>query len=59
MIEENDKYIEEIERLLKLKKLVSTEKQFAEYNDESDDMTITDLEEWLAEIDLELSSFKK
>jgi len=51
----------ELERLRKLRILVISEKQLAERNDEPDDMTITDLEDWLKEIDSELAKlrFKK
>jgi hypothetical protein len=34
-----------LERLKKLRTLVAFDKKMAEYNDEPDDMTITDLEE--------------
>ena len=59
MIKEKDIHIvDELERLIKLKSLVITERQLAENNDELDDMTITDLEEWLKEIDVELSNIQ-
>ena len=59
MIKEKDiNIIDELERLIKLKSLVITERQLAENNDELDDMTITDLEEWLKEIDVELSNIQ-
>lgn len=56
MIVDKDKnIIGELSRLIKLRTLVNSEIILAEHNDEPDDMTITDLEEWLVEIDTELS----
>ena len=63
MILEKDKHmIDELKRLERLRKLVASEIQMPEYNNESDDMTIYDFEEWLQEIDaeiLEMSKYKK
>jgi len=61
MILEKNKNItkeKELERLRKLRTLVAFDKKLAEHNDEPDDMTITDLEEWLKEIDKELKTNK-
>ena len=59
MLEEKEKYIlDELERLVELKSIVTIEKHLAEKDNESDDMTITDLEEWLIEIDLELATIR-
>jgi hypothetical protein len=61
IIEKNKHITEELERLQKLRTLVACEKKLAEHNDEPDGMTITDLEEWLKEIDNEIAKirFKK
>jgi len=45
----------ELKRLIKLKKLVATEIKEVEQNDNDLDMTIVDLEEWLRDIDSEIS----
>jgi hypothetical protein len=59
ILEKEEQLVDELERLIKLRTLVTTEKQLAENNcDEPDDMTITDLEEWLTEIDTELASIR-
>mgnify|MGYP001455966865 CR=1 FL=1 len=43
--------IDELKRLKKLRTLVISEIQMYKNNDESEDMTISDLEEWLNEIE--------
>jgi hypothetical protein len=45
----------ELKRLIKLKNLVATEIKEIEQNDSDLDMTISDLEEWLKEIETEIT----
>lgn len=45
----------EIKRLIKLKKLVETQIEEVELADNDLDMTIADLEEWLRDINAEIS----
>jgi len=57
--EKDEEIFIEIERLIKLRTLVIYDMQLAErYDKLPEDMTITDLEEWLTEIDTELKMIK-
>jgi hypothetical protein len=57
-LEKNKHMTDELERLRKLRTLVAFDKKLAEHNNEPDDMTITDLEEWLKEIESELAKIQ-
>jgi len=54
-MEKEEHIMIELKRLIKLKKLVATEIKEVEQNDNDLDMTIVDLEEWLRDIDSEIS----
>jgi len=55
----DEQIINELKRLIKLRTLVIYEKKLAELYDKTpEDMTITDLEEWLKEIDKDLETIK-
>lgn len=57
---ENEIYIKkELKRLEKLRKLVITEIDNTKADDDSLDMTIIDLEEWLQEIEQEIAAFSR
>ncbi|MFH0865799.1 MAG: hypothetical protein V1904_06370 [Bacteroidota bacterium] len=59
ILEKDVNLINDLKRLSKLKELMSSDIHMAENNDEPDGMTIDDLEEWLKEINSELSEFRK